>query len=192
MVTAVCTLEATASTRDAMRSQFTPSFFLRMAFSAYTRAHSTFFCCKAFFTLACSAFESFSAFLASFSSCFAVNFNWNRVSSMVGPAAAALAEAMGRDFQGSSNGQAATSGLFPTSGGRLLSREDGGRSRERRRCRGDRAAWLGRGVCESLARRARRSAGVRAVPAGSRAHLWGFAEANTNFGKVKRRRPAAS
>lgn len=44
MVTAVCTLEATASTRDAMRSQFTPSFFLRMAFSAYTRAHSTFFC----------------------------------------------------------------------------------------------------------------------------------------------------
>lgn len=26
-----------------------------------------------FFTLACSAFESFSAFLASFSSCFAVN-----------------------------------------------------------------------------------------------------------------------
>lgn len=47
MVTAVCTLEATASTRDAMRSQFTPSFFLRMAFSAYTRAHSTLFCCRA-------------------------------------------------------------------------------------------------------------------------------------------------
>lgn len=34
MVTAVCTLEATASTRDAMRSQPTPSFFFRMAFSA--------------------------------------------------------------------------------------------------------------------------------------------------------------
>uniref|UniRef100_A0A8C7E932 Uncharacterized protein n=1 Tax=Nothoprocta perdicaria TaxID=30464 RepID=A0A8C7E932_NOTPE len=47
MVTAVCTLEATASTREAMRSQLRPSFFLRMAFSAYTRAHSTFFCCRA-------------------------------------------------------------------------------------------------------------------------------------------------
>lgn len=34
MVTAVCTLEATASTRDAIRSQLSPSFFLRMAFSA--------------------------------------------------------------------------------------------------------------------------------------------------------------
>lgn len=34
MVTAVCTLEATASTRDDMRSQLSPSFFLRMAFSA--------------------------------------------------------------------------------------------------------------------------------------------------------------
>lgn len=34
MVAAVCTLEATASMRDAMRSQFRPSFFFRMAFSA--------------------------------------------------------------------------------------------------------------------------------------------------------------
>lgn len=34
IVTAVCTLEATASTREAMRSQLSPSFFLRMAFSA--------------------------------------------------------------------------------------------------------------------------------------------------------------
>lgn len=34
MVTAVCTLEATASTRDAILSQLSPSFFLRMAFSA--------------------------------------------------------------------------------------------------------------------------------------------------------------
>ena len=47
MVTAVWTLEATASTLEAMRSQLTPSFFLRMAFSAYTLAHSTFFCCRA-------------------------------------------------------------------------------------------------------------------------------------------------
>lgn len=34
IVTAVWTLEATASTRDAMRSQFRPSFFFRMEFSA--------------------------------------------------------------------------------------------------------------------------------------------------------------
>lgn len=45
MVTAVCTLgrHGIHAGRHA-RSQFTPSFFLRMAFSAYTRAHSTFFC----------------------------------------------------------------------------------------------------------------------------------------------------
>lgn len=34
IVTAVWTLEATASTREDMRSQLSPSFFLRMAFSA--------------------------------------------------------------------------------------------------------------------------------------------------------------
>lgn len=50
---------------------------------------------RTFFTLACSALESFSAFLASFSSCFAVNFSWNRVSFMASRASTALGAAQG-------------------------------------------------------------------------------------------------
>lgn len=44
------------------------------------------------------------------------------------------------------------------------------------------------GVCESRRPRCR----CLAVPAGRRAHLWGWAEANTNPGKVKGRRPAVA
>ena len=58
------------------------TFVLADSVFSIQRAHSTFFCGRAFFTLACSALESFSAFLASFSSCFAVNFSCNRVRSM--------------------------------------------------------------------------------------------------------------
>lgn len=73
IVTAVWTLELTASILDASRRRLTFSFCFRMAFCAYIFAMSAWFCWMAFFNLAFSACSSLPAFAACRLSCFVVN-----------------------------------------------------------------------------------------------------------------------
>ncbi|CAY81115.1 Opi8p [Saccharomyces cerevisiae EC1118] len=78
IVTAVCTLDATESTRDANFNSCNLSFFFLIALDAYIRDISS-FSLRARLSLLVSCFSSFEALLACFCNCFDVNFSWKRV-----------------------------------------------------------------------------------------------------------------